>query len=204
MKRLLCLAIAVSTTFCVLAQEVMPSASVRFHSSNELLQLLFDSSQMKSKWNIQQFEKYKVLVEGAGYSNVWLETQPMGGAMFATTDPEIALNNQLIFIDHQRSDGRLPGMISISKGKLFAHYGWFQGFCFPQPAFELYYWNKANKDYLQKLYSSLERFDAYLWRTRDSDKDGCLETWCVWDSLYTITSGVCISAPSIRRWQMHL
>ena len=29
---------------------------------------------------------------------------------------------------------------------------------------------------------SLEKFDAYLWKTRDSDGDGCLESFCVYDT----------------------
>ncbi len=36
--------------------------------------------------------------------------------------------------------------------------------------------------YLDLLYTTLERFDSYLWRVRDSDGDGCLETWCKYDT----------------------
>lgn len=43
---------------------------------------------------------------------VWLETQPMGGAMYATRNVPLALNNQLAFMRTQRADGRLPGMVS--------------------------------------------------------------------------------------------
>jgi hypothetical protein len=47
----------------------------------------------------------------------------------------------------------------------------------------LYYWNKKqDKDYLKRLYHSIEAFDTYLWKYRDSDGDGCLESWCVWDT----------------------
>jgi hypothetical protein len=47
----------------------------------------------------------------------------------------------------------------------------------------MYYWNKKqDKEYLSRLYHSLEAFDTYLWKYRDSDGDGCLETWCVWDT----------------------
>ena len=31
-------------------------------------------------------------------------------------------------------------------------------------------------------FNTLEAFDAYLWRVRDSDGDGCLETWCKYDT----------------------
>ncbi len=52
---------------------------VSFKTSDSLLQKLYDCAVEKAKWNITWFGKYKVLVEGAGYNNVWLETQPMGG-----------------------------------------------------------------------------------------------------------------------------
>ena len=143
----------------------------------------------------------KVLVEGGGYNNAWIETQPMGGAMYAKRNLEVALNNQLVFIECQRHDGRLPGMvISTAKAnemmvektpeamiwmpcvKLLADFEMFQGYCFPDPAWRMYFWIGKDKDYLRKLYKALEAHDDYLWQTRDSNGDGILETWCVWDT----------------------
>lgn len=156
--------------------------NVTFKTSDTTLQKIYNEAERKSKWNIKTFDKYKVLIEGAIYNGVWLETQPMGGSMYAKRNMEVALNNILIFIDYQREDGRFPGMITNENNKLVAKYGWFQGYCFPMPAFELYYWLNKDKAYLQKLYTSVEKFDNYLWKTRDSDHDGCLETWCMWDT----------------------
>lgn len=174
---------------------------VTFKTSDKVLQQLYDQAEQKAKWNIvDNFGGYQVLVEGAEYKNVWLETQPMGGVMYANRNLEIARNNILIFMDHQRDDGRFPGMIHCTEGKispyydnlvgmqrvvgdqLTLYYGWLQGYCFPMPAFELYFWLGKERGYLQQLYHSLEKFDQYLWRTRDSDQDGCLETWCICDT----------------------
>jgi len=58
----------------------------------------------------------------------------------------------------------------------------FQGFCFPEPALDLYYLGGKDAEYLAQLAKTLEAFDAYLWRVRDSDGDGCLETWCKYDT----------------------
>lgn len=164
------------------AQDRFLKSNVTFYTSNTALQTLYNKAEEKARWNLQTFGPYKVLVEGAGYQNVWLETQPMGGAMYAKRNVEVARNNQAIFMDLQRADGRLPGMVSFENGKLVPHYGWFQGFCFPQPAFDMWYWLQKDTAYLQRLYEVLKKWDAYLWRTRDSDGDGCLETWCVWDT----------------------
>jgi len=160
----------------------VPKTEVRFNTSDPVLQKVYDEAEKKAKWNIAGFGKYKVLVEGAGYSNVWLETQPMGGYMYAKRNLGVARNNIQIFMDYQREDGRYPGMLGFKNGVITAYHGWFQGYCFPMPAFELYFWLNKDKEYLNQLYHSLEKFDDYLWRTRDSDHDGCLETWCVCDT----------------------
>ncbi|MHB8581221.1 MAG: MGH1-like glycoside hydrolase domain-containing protein [Ignavibacteriaceae bacterium] len=156
--------------------------AVFFETSDTTLQKIFDEASQKEIKNIKDFGNYKVLVEGGGYNNIWLETQPMGGVMYAKRNLQIAKNNIEIFIDYQRKDGRLPGMISYDGKSITPYYGWLQGFCFPMPALDLYYLLGEDKKYLKKLYASLEKFDNYLWKTRDSDKNGCLETWCIWDT----------------------
>ena len=187
----------------VLAGTVCAETGVAFQTSDTELQHLFDTAEAKAAANIVPFTPtMKVLVEGGGYGNVWIETQPMGGEMYAKRNLEVALNNQVLFLLGQRADGRLPGMVVSGENALKHHWDkkapegfvWvpdpgiaadfemFQGFCFPDPAWRMYFWTGKNRDYLAKLYAALEKHDAYLWRTRDSNGDGLLETWCVWDT----------------------
>ena len=56
---------------------------VTFHSSDPLLQKLVDTAERKSLDNIKNFAGRTVLIEGGGYEKIWLETQPMGGEMYA-------------------------------------------------------------------------------------------------------------------------
>ena len=156
--------------------------SVRFQINDRLIQKLFDSAEAKLKENIKDFGGRPVLIEGGGYHKIWLETQPMGGEMYAKRNITAAINNQLLFMEHQRDDGRIPGSIMVENGKLIPQFNKFQGFCFPSPALNMYYWMGQDKEYLQLLRQSLERFDAYLWRIRDADHDGLLESWCVYDT----------------------
>ncbi len=158
------------------------ATGVRFATSDTVLQKVFNLAEKECLNNIYDFKGYKVLVEGAGYNNVWLETQPMGGVMYAKRDIEIARNNVEIFIDCQRKDGRMPGLVRNEKDSLNPDFFRFQGNCFPMPAFELYYWLGKDKAYLQKLYKCLEMWDNYVWKTRDSDNNGCLESWCRHDT----------------------
>ena len=155
---------------------------VQFHTNNQALQRLYDAAEKKLKKNIKQFPDRKVLIEGGGYQKIWLETQPMGGEMYAKRNIETALNNQLLFMEHQRQDGRLPGSITVENGKRLPQFNKIQGFCFPAPALNMYYWIGQDLEYLKLLYHSLEQFDKYLWNERDSDGDGCLESWCVYDT----------------------
>lgn len=155
---------------------------VRFQTSDSLLQKLVDTAEQKCLENIKDFAGRKVLIEGGGYEKIWLETQPMGGEMYAKRNMETGLNNQLLFMEHIREDGRMPGSIALIDGVVTPQFNKFQGFCFPAPALNMYYLSGRDKAYLDLLYSTLERFDAYLWKVRDSDGDGCLETWCKYDT----------------------
>ena len=93
---------------------LMPT-NVTFESSSEKLKDLFDRCEYYCRQNLAIFTDKKVLREGSDYDGVWLETQPMGGEMYAKRDLEAALNNQLIFMENQRKSGRLPGMIKYQE-----------------------------------------------------------------------------------------
>jgi hypothetical protein len=156
---------------------------VVFQTTDTFLGNLYAAAERVSKNNEIDFSGRKVLIEGGGYNGIWLETQPMGGEMYAKRNMKVAMNNSLFFIDYQRPDGRIPGMIKYNNNTIKPHYTHLQGFCFPYHALNLYYWNKKrDTTYLQTLYQSLEAFDNYMWTYRDSDGDGCLEIWCVWDT----------------------
>ncbi len=157
-------------------------SEVFFDTSDRTLKKLYDEAEKKCLLNIRDFAGRKVLVEGGGYDKIWLETQPMGGEMYAKRNMDVGLNNQLMFMEHVREDGRIPGSIAMIDGKVTPQFNKFQGFCFPQPALNMYYIAGLKDDYLDLLYSTLEGFDSYLWKVRDSDGDGCLETWCKYDT----------------------
>ena len=161
---------------------ISPSG-VDFQTQAPWLKNLYDRCEYYCRRNLAVFTDKKVLREGSDYDGVWLETQPMGGEMYAKRDMEAALNNQLIFMENQRKSGRLPGMIKCGEPfGLQVSYDWLQGFCFPVPALKMYYLIGRDAGYLHLLYDTLAAFDSYLWTYRDSDGDGCLESWCTWDT----------------------
>ncbi len=157
---------------------------VKFKCSSPELQALFDDCEKAATENIRKFGQYKVMQEGAKYNGVWLETQPMGGEMYATRDMETALNNQLIFMYYQHRNGKMPGMIRCSYpwNGITPHHDWMQGDFFTRSALRMYWFIGEDKEYLKLLYKALRDFEEYLWKYRDSDGDGCLESWCVWDT----------------------
>lgn len=162
---------------------MLPQTHVEFHTQDRDLQRLYDTAVQKCLNNLNTFAGDQVLVEGGGYEKIWLETQPMGGEMYAKRNMTAALNNHLLFMRHQRADGRLAGSIQgFPDGTVEAQFNKFQGFCFPWSALNMYYWIGEDRQYLDQLTDCLERFDAYLWRVRDSDGDGILESWCKYDT----------------------
>ena len=156
--------------------------SVSFSARDAALDGVHAMAESEAKNNLMDFSGRRVLVEGGGYQKIWLETQPMGGAMYALRDMEAAVNNQLMFMEYRRGDGRIPGSIACMDGKIIPQFNKFQGFCFPDPALDVFYIAGADREYLSLLYETLRGFDDYLWRVRDSDGDGLLESWCVCDT----------------------
>ena len=166
-----------------LSKIVFPHTNVEFKTSDSKWQKVYDAAEMVEKQNIWNFCGRDVLIEGGHYKGLWLETQPMGGEMYAKRNVSVALNNQLFFIENIRRDGRLPSVIRRKgDGSLDLMFSHFQGYCFPHHALNMYYWIDKDRDYLNMLLNTLISFDNYLWKTRDSDGDGCLELWCRWDT----------------------
>ncbi len=178
---------------------------VTFRTADAKLQRLFEAAEAQAAANLKPFSPtMTILVEGAGYNAAWLETQPMGGAMYAKRNVEVALNNQLIFMAHQREDGRLPGSvqsfdekrwanmmrddgwlpgaIAVGQNGVLANFKTLQGHCFPQEALDVYFWAGGDRAFLEQLYAVLEKHDQYLWKVRDSNRDGCLEAWSMGDT----------------------
>ncbi len=160
----------------------LPETGVSFQCENERLQRLYDAAEKKCRENLKPFGSRPVLVEGGGYEKIWLETQPMGGEMYALRHLEAGLNNCLLFMEHQRPDGRLPGSIQCAEGKIEPQFNKYQGFCFPFPALNLYYLTGEDAEYLDLLKNTLIRFDDCLWRTRSLHEDGLLRSFCVYDT----------------------
>ena len=157
---------------------------VSFRTADSRLQEIYNRGENFLRENEVVYNDKTLIKEGAVYSFIWLETQPMGGEMYAVRDVEIALNNVLIFMECQRRDGRMPGMITYRMpwDGLSVHMDWMQGDFFTIPAYKLSFRVGQDKAYLQRLYTALRDFDEYLWSCRDSDGDGCLEVWCTWDT----------------------
>ena len=161
---------------------MLPETGVSFCTEDEKLQRVWTAAEEKCLLNLKGFGGRKVLVEGGGYEKIWLETQPMGGEMYALRDPEAALNNVLLFMQYQREDGRLPGSIQCVQGVPEPQFNKYQGFCFPFPAMNLYYLTGKDPHYLEQLKETLIRFDNCLWKTRHLTGDGLLSSFCVYDT----------------------
>ena len=161
---------------------MLPETRVRFRTADEKLQRVYDAAEEKCLLNLKDFSGSPVLTEGGGYEKIWLETQPMGGEMYALRNLEAGLNNCLLFMRCQREDGRLPGSIQCVNGITEPQFNKYQGFCFPFPALNLYYLIGKDTDYLAQLKETLVRFEACLRKTRSLSGNGLLSSFCVYDT----------------------
>ncbi len=156
--------------------------SVGFRTENSLVASVYEAAERKAKNNLVDFCGRRVLVEGGEYRNLWLETQPMGGEMYAKRDLEAGYNNIDLFMRAQNEEGMMPGMLSCVGGVYREHHDFIQGYCFPIHALNLYYLLGEDRAFLERLYDTLRRYDDWLWRARESDGDGCLEAFCPCDT----------------------
>jgi hypothetical protein len=181
----------------------MRSGSV-FRSGDAALQRIYDLAAAGLRCNTRFFnDRLSLITEGAEYPGAYLESAPNGGAMYAKFDPQIALNHQAVFFHGQRSDGRLPAAVYpaawaekrgydaeppsghtwVSDLGILATYNSLgHDYDLPETSWRTYFWAGRDRAFLEKAYSALAAFDAYLWKHRDSDGDGVLETWCTWDT----------------------
>jgi len=162
----------------------LPATGVAFSTADAPTQALFAHAEAAEAANVVSFaDGFDVLVEGGAYKNVWLETQPMGGAYFAARNLTLAVHNQLIFTRTQRADGRLAGMVTkVGAGVVHPTYAYpgspnssmLQGFYMASPAVDVAVLAAAAgapaaaAALLAELRPALERFDAWLWATRNS------------------------------------
>lgn len=90
-------------------------------------------------------------------------------------------------------------MIWMPEQDLLGSFEMLQGYCFPDPAWRMCFWAGKDRGYLARLSGAIEKHDAYLWRTRDSNGDGLLETWCVWDTGEDHSSRL-VTRNALSRW----
>ena len=171
------------------------ATGVEFSTADSALLGLWNHAETCEAANRFSFIKdtFPVLIEGSEYRSAWLETQPMGGAMYATRDMRVAVDNQLVFARTQRSDGLMPGRVDAYPGRADCpwgadglcpayYYNFLQGLYFATPAVDVSWFldlgkptGTVSKPYLLEIRTALERYDAYLWSNRNSS--GCCVLW---------------------------
>lgn len=189
-----CIPVLVTLLRSVLVRSAPPSfplydpllhTAVNFTSSDAAFDGLFHHAEAQEALNVHAFlnrslppaySSFNIVEEGAQFHAAWLETQPMGGAMYATRNSRVALNNQLVFMRTQRSDGALPGQVGANPAggaaQLRGDFKAIQGLFFAAPAIDMAWYVRGKASaaaaYLDELAASLAAYDAWLWSTRNT------------------------------------
>jgi hypothetical protein len=153
----------------------VPETAVSFVSSFESLANMVAHAAAMASLNIKPWGGYNfsVMVEGAQFHGAWLETQPMAGAMYATRNVRVAVDNQLIFFRAQDADGFIPGQVGRRRLEVEAG-GNIQGLFFASPAVDVaWYIQQAGPTnqsvaYMAELTKVLEGYDSWLWSDRNT------------------------------------
>eukprot|EP01050_Picozoa_sp_SAG11_P015239 SAG11_NODE_1954_length_4006_cov_1.667093_1_plen_862_part_00 len=166
----------------------LPVTAVGFSSSDAALAGLVEHAAELARLNIKPFRRLpdgsnlSVMEEGAQFHGAWLETQPMAGAMYATRDCRVALNNQLIFMRAQASDGYMPGQVNggrrvlrpVAPAASGGGGGGIQGLFFASPAVDMAWYLEQGGNatavaaFNLELASVLEAYDGWLWTARNT------------------------------------
>ena len=158
--------------------------AIRFATTDARLQVLYDLAEKKELEDVRVGnDGRKVLVEGDEWSyGLWLETQPMGGVMYAKRDLTVVRNKLSFFLDLQNENGLVPcTCLRGANGEITGWYGSLGLLSLAQAALDFYYLSGKDKAFLEAL-RALEAYDGFLWKYRDSDGDGCLELWGIGDT----------------------
>ena len=153
-----------------------PKTGVTFSCDDAELKKLFDAAEKTCRRNVRSYGSMRILVEGGQYNGMWLETQPMGGYMWGKRDLQVAANNFLKFIEFQPKSGHWAGKLPYRViNNIPRDHDKLQGYCWPQPSWELYHALGRDKAFLRAVYDAMVGHDAWLWKNRDADGNGCLE-----------------------------
>lgn len=166
------------------AAPVKAGSPVEFDSTDAAQKQLFEDAQRVAASNIRDWNGKQVLVEGGLWNGLWLETQPMGGEMYAKRDVAIARNNIETILSLQHPGGHLPAATSfdVKKKEPQPWYGSTGMLTITAPGMNVYHLLGKDRDFLIRLGHALELYDAWLWQHRYQIPNGCLETWCEVDT----------------------
>jgi len=85
------------------AQSLYAATSVEFVTTDTFLLDLYNAAEKVCLDNLWKFPNDRtVLIEGGGYNGIWLETQPMGGEMYAKRDILPGMNISCFFLKINR------------------------------------------------------------------------------------------------------
>jgi hypothetical protein len=119
-----------------------------------------------------------VLIEGATYSGVWLESGPQEGLLYAPFDPAIAVSNHRVFFDLQRGDGYLPCCVRFDRMESSQIQT-----VVPIAATALEVAERLqDEDLLNQAYHACSAWDGWLMRYRNTRGTGLCEAFCGFDT----------------------
>jgi hypothetical protein len=151
-----------------------------FRVDHQKLQGAYDAALTSARGNTRQVNRFAdpVLIEGGVYPGTWLECAPQEGLVYAPWNTGVAVANQRIFFEFQRSDGQMPCWVWFKQ----VGYGQIQmAVPIAATAFDLYQ-RTNDARLLEDAYGACSRWDEWLTKYRNTRGTGLCELFCEWDT----------------------
>jgi hypothetical protein len=127
-----------------------------------------------------------ILNEGGIYHGCWLEsTGTISAELLSRFLPEVAEATFLAFATHQRDDGLFPYKLTAD-GPVFSQIQLVSPLA--RSVFTHYRLNGGSREFLEKLYPAMARYDQWLAKYRDTRQTGGVEAFCTYDTGHDLSA----------------
>ena len=151
-----------------------------FHTANAEWQTAYDRALSILQANIRVLPRYDkpILIEGANYAGIWMESGPLEALIYRHFHLEAARNSHQIFFDLQRPDGQIPANHKVSE----TGFGQIQMVVpIAATAWELAQ-ATGDDELLRAAYRAGSAWDGWLLRNRNTRGTGLIEGFCTYDT----------------------
>lgn len=155
-------------------------SGVKFASTNDALNQLYAKGLRELLGCIHSPHGRPILYEGGVYQGCWIEsTGTINAELLQRFCPSVSKSTYETFAEFQREDGLLPFRV-MPEGPDYMHLQIVTPLA--RSVWNYYLLQGKNNGFLERMYQTMGKFDAWVARYRNTRGTGAVEAFCVWDT----------------------